>query len=100
VAVVEHPGIVESLRRSWALTKGFRWRILGLLLLVGVLGGIVGGIVGGVTAFVPSVARILISSMVNIVVASLAAVVHGVGYHDLRVAAEGLDTEELSAVFD
>lgn len=35
VIVMERPGILKSLRRSFILTVGQRWRILGILLIVG-----------------------------------------------------------------
>ena len=39
VAVVERPGIVASLRRSSMLTKGYRWQIFGMVLILGVADG-------------------------------------------------------------
>ncbi len=100
VAVVENPGIMSCLSRSMELTKGYRGRIFLLLLLLGVLGGIVGGIVGAVVSSLPVMIKLLLTTGLTVVVASLSAVVTAVGYHDLRVAAEGIDTVELAAIFD
>jgi hypothetical protein len=36
VKVAENKGIIDSLKRSWALTAGYRWQILGLTLLLSV----------------------------------------------------------------
>ncbi len=38
VCVIEKQGVIASLSRSRALTKGYRWQIFGLFLLVMVIG--------------------------------------------------------------
>lgn len=112
VAVIERSGL-SAIPRSAALTKGYRWRILGLglslffisLLLAIPLGAISGMVVfsamSGSASFGTSM-TILMS--VNWIIASFAgalwAVAYAVSYHDLRVAKEGADTEQIAAVFD
>lgn len=113
VAVIERCGL-GSLRRSMALTKGYRWRIFFLLLLLivvfigaGLLMGVVGIIIsevataGGVDAtsayFTGEVA---IEWVISAFLSALSAVFAAVTYHDLRVAKEGVDTQEIAAVFD
>lgn len=39
---VEDEGPLDALRRSWELARGNRWRLLGLVVLLGVVGGISG----------------------------------------------------------
>ena len=48
---VEDRRLIDSLRRSWALSRGNRWRLAGLLLLVGVVTGLVSSI-GSLVSFV------------------------------------------------
>ncbi|WP_312621453.1 hypothetical protein [Haloarcula sp. 1CSR25-25] len=48
---VEDRRLIDSLRRSWALSRGNRWRLAGLLLLVGVVTGLVSSI-GSLASFV------------------------------------------------
>jgi hypothetical protein len=48
---VEDRRLIDSLRRSWALSRGNRWRLAGLLLLVGVVTGLVSSI-GSLATFV------------------------------------------------
>jgi MFS family permease len=52
--VVERLGPFRSLARGRALTKGHRWKILGLLLLTLIIGAIVGAVLGTFLAYVPA----------------------------------------------
>jgi hypothetical protein len=110
VAVIERPGTVASLTRSAALTKGFRWRIFGLLVafmiaafaLAALSGGIAGTVAvilgGGEQAFETylDVIEWLWISLIMAAQATLSAV----GYYSLRVAKEGVDIGDIAAVFD
>ena len=94
--VIEKLGVMDSLRRSAQLTKGYRWQIFGLLALVGIISFIaqfvlilLGGITGQLLTFCWLVIAI-----------SFGAVLVAVVYHDLRVAKEGMDTDHLADVFD
>jgi hypothetical protein len=97
VCVIERPGVMASTSRSATLTKGYRWSIFGLLLLVSVIALVVslvltrlgGGIVG-----------VLLHFGWQIVSTAFGAVLVTVVYHDLRVAKEGIDIESLANVFD
>ena len=99
--VVERLGPIASLRRSAGLTKGNRLRLFGLflLLLIGLtalryLVNLVGLSIGGpFAAGVLDVAFDTLSSAFELV--AIAVV-----YHDLRVAKEGIDIEQLAALFD
>lgn len=101
VAVVERPGVVESLKRSADLTKGHRWQIFGIVLIVGIA-AIVAGVIlqfvllsaGGLTIF--SIG----SWVVNAVFGALFATLAAVGYYLLRVEKEGVDIDQIAKVFD
>ncbi|QPK81732.1 glycerophosphoryl diester phosphodiesterase membrane domain-containing protein [Schaalia sp. ZJ405] len=63
VAVLEERGPIESLKRSWTLTRGSFWKTLGRLLLItivmSVLTGIISSVVGigaGIFTFIGSIA--------------------------------------------
>jgi len=101
VAVIERPGVFASMKRSATLTKGNRWRIfaiVAILLLIGIVVTavleLVLPVVFGTTTF------ILFDWAVQSALAALGAVMTAVGYHDLRVAREGIDIETIAAVFD
>jgi hypothetical protein len=97
VCVIEKLGVGASTSRSAALTKGYRWSIFGLVLLVGAISLVVsflltllgGGIWGALLRF-----------GWQLVATSYGAVLVAVVYHDLRVAKEGIDIESLANVFD
>jgi hypothetical protein len=101
VAVVERPGIVASLNRSAVLTKGHRWRILGILVLLGVISWALGWFVGIV---LPLSGTYTLAAFGNWVVqaftTALGAVIAAVSYHALRVSKEGGDINDIAAVFD
>ena len=101
-AALESGSSSDALRRSWELTKGFRWKALGLgvvsicLILVvfvgvGVLGGILGGVMGGL-----DVVLAVIGACVSMLIYPVIPCVFTVFYYDLRVRKEGFDLEMLS----
>lgn len=103
--IVERIRIGEAWQRSFSLTAGFRWEIFGVLFVLGGLGFIVGM---GVEMLAQEMAwdpatRLLyyvpLTLGANLTVTGISAVASVVVYHDLRLAKEGLDDEELVAVF-
>lgn len=99
VCVVERPGVVASLSRSSALTKGCRWKIFGIVVVV-ILASIamqqVAPAVFGAEAHV----ALLAGYLLDMVVSAFGAVLSGVTYYQLRVAKEGVDIETIARVFD
>ena len=107
VLMVEGPGIIASLSRSRALTKGSRWRLLGLFLIaliattvvtmvISLVAGLVLMLLGDLGATVSTVVDLALQLFTTVFL----AVVLAVTYHDLRVAKEGVSTAQLAAVFD
>jgi hypothetical protein len=101
VCVVERLGPIASLRRSAGLTKGNRLRLFGLflVLLIGLtvlryLVNLAGLSIGG-----PFAAGIL-DVVFDALSTAFELVAIAVVYHDLRVAKEGIDIEQLAALFD
>jgi hypothetical protein len=100
-AVVEGTGPLESLSRSRKLAQGYRWHIFAILLVGGLFALLVGG--GAAVLFRSlsgPVSTLLVTVVPNAIVGSLTAVFSGVAYYQLRVAKEGIDIEQLAAVFD
>jgi hypothetical protein len=99
--VVEGRGPFESWSRSATLTKGYRWQIFGMTLLLAVISVIVNliliyGVLGpdsGVSYFV------LLYAWETVFTAYQGAVT-AVAYHRLRVLKEGADSDHVTAVFD
>jgi hypothetical protein len=113
VCVVEQLGPFRSLGRSRVLTKGHRWKLFGLTLLILLPAVIVGGILVGVTSVLlgtggivglPTALATPFGQIINLIWSAawgaFLAVVIVVTYHDLRVAKEGVDTEQIAAVFE
>jgi hypothetical protein len=112
VCVVEKLGPLRSLGRSRALTKGRRVKILGLTLLVLLPTAVVGGLIAvalvslgsgaalGLGAPLAGILGRIISLSWNAIWVAFYAVLAVVTYHDLRVAKEGVSTEQIAAVFE
>jgi hypothetical protein len=107
--VVEGLSPIKSLSRSAALTKGHRWRIFGVLMLMFfaslIIGGVVGGVIGGIGGATGALSQIRVplvtaQYVVQTLMVAYSAILTVVIYHDLRVGREGVDTERIAAVFD
>lgn len=64
---VEDRGPLESLRRSWGLSRGNRIRLIVLVIVIGILGGVI----GGVGAVFEAAGEPVIADVVSIVVNSV-----------------------------
>ncbi|WP_158814375.1 hypothetical protein [Methylocapsa sp. S129] len=99
--IVERLGPIQSLSRSAFLTKGNRWRIFGLLIVL-YLGT---ALASQLIIFLAKLAggaifSALVSLPIQGFVGSFSAVTIGVLYAQLRVAREGVDIEPIAKVFD
>jgi hypothetical protein len=100
VCVVERLGPVASLGRSRELTKGYRWRIFGLALLLVLISGMVLGIQKVLNVTVGGIPAIVGDGLLQVVFLAFQLIVYAVAYHDMRVDKEGIDIEQLASVFD
>jgi MFS family permease len=101
VCVVEKLGPFQSMGRSADLTKGHRWKIFGLMLLLFLISAVASSMIGAISAVVGGPILELIASVIwNGIWGAFYAVAAVVTYHDLRVAKEGVDIEQIASVFD
>jgi hypothetical protein len=114
VLVVEGWGPISSLGRSRYLTKGHRWKIFGMLLCLFIPVIIVAALVVAVIASLglgsalPTAAAfgryVTVAGIANVIWESIwaafFAILVVVTYHDLRVAKEGVGTEQIASVFE
>jgi hypothetical protein len=101
VCVVEKLGPLSSMGRSSRLTKGHRWKIFGLFLLLIIISLVVSQVVAVIFAAVGGPPLALIGAVLwGGVWGAFYAISVVVAYHDLRVAKEGTDIEQIAAVFD
>ncbi len=101
--VVENLDSYQSLQRSAELTKGYRWRVLGLIVLISIATGIFSGTAAFVAAlFFPrdQLLLILLTNIVLLFPQAVGCVMYPVIYYSLRSAKEGVSIDSLANVFD
>lgn len=108
---IERGGVLQGLRRSNYLLGGQRWRVFGLLVILGVASSVVVlsiALIGGVgLTNLASLTSISTTSPIGIAIFIFSALISAfdgvlitVSYYHLRVEKEGAITEDLVQVFD
>ena len=109
VCVVEGLGPFASMQRNADLTRGYRWKIFGLLvvallLLIGtsIVVGIPTDLIVSLTP--EGLARTVVYNIIDTIVIAIYTAYFNIVlvmiYRDLRIAKDGVDTEQIAAVFD
>jgi hypothetical protein len=100
VAALEPVGPIHAIRRSWWLSNGHRWRILGLQILLGVLQAVLSTLISFIfiAAFISdTTVRLVLQNVINVIATVLWAPVEWgtftILYFDLRVRKEALDLQ-------
>jgi len=101
VCVVEQLGPWASMRRSRELTKGHRWKIFGLFVLLIIISAVAGSTIQAAFTAMGGTPLALVGDVLwNGVWGAFYAIAVVVTYHDLRAAKEGIDIDQIAAVFD
>lgn len=100
VCIVERLGPVKSLGRSSALTKGHRWKVFGLWLVIMLITAVGSGMLGGISVATGPIVGGLLKLIWGALAGAFNAIMVVVAYHDLRVVKEGVDTDRIASVFD
>ncbi len=107
VVVVEHVGPMAALRRSYALVRPQLLRIIGIVIVTGLLLGVIGGVLGALSlpfSFIggrtAQLATGLISTIALMVTVPFEANIGLLLYVDARVRLEALDVAVLTAELD
>ena len=99
--VVERLGPIRSMGRSRQLTKGHRWKIFGLMLLLFLISGIISPTLAVALSAMGGETLVMIGNLIwSGIWGAFYAIAAVVAYHDLRAAKEGIDIEQIAAVFD
>jgi uncharacterized membrane protein len=99
--VVEQLGPFRSMGRSSQLTKGHRWKVFGLILVLILISAIIGSMVSVILRLLGSPVLTAIGGLIwNGIWGAIYSIAVVVTYHDLRVAKEGVDIEHIASVFD
>lgn len=100
VATLEGVGPIGAIRRSFSLSKGNRWRILGLQLLLVVINGVISAIVSAVfvttiisDAGLRAAAQQVVNAVTTIAWAPVEWGTFAILYYDLRVRREAFDLQ-------
>ena len=93
------------MKRSAQLTQGVKWHIFGILFLLGVLSTVSDlilqeAVLGNNPSIDQAKIYLVATVLVGIIWATLNAVANAVAYHDIVTQREGVDLEELVAIFD
>lgn len=97
--VAEKAGVGEALSRSRALTKGERWKVFAVLLVILVIYYAVSAGSALLIGLVP-IAGIALYIFAQLLGYAFLAVSPAVTYFELRQANEGVDIDEIAKVFD
>ena len=90
------------MQRSAGLTKGNRWKLAGMIIVLNIITWIGSGLVAAATAEAGMTIGLMAYLIWSALVGAFSAILGVVIYHDLRVAKEGVDinTNQIAAVFD
>jgi hypothetical protein len=101
VCIIERLGPIDSMRRSSRLTKGHRWQILGLAICLALLNSMGGGMLGASLNAIGGESLKLVGDVLwSGVFGAASAIAAAVAYYELRAAKEGIDVEQVAAVFE
>jgi hypothetical protein len=99
--VIEGRGPIESMRRSSELTKGHRWKFFGLAICLGILNAVGSGMLGAsLNAMGGENLKLVGDVLWSGVFGAASTIAAVVAYYELRVAKEGIDVEQVAAVFE
>lgn len=117
--VLENLGVFAAIGRSWSLTRGNFWRLLGINILTTIITSMVAGIFGGIASalsviFVVAgssspedaitsintayILTMVVSTIAQLLILPFTSSVNALLYIDLRMRKEGLDVELRNAV--
>jgi hypothetical protein len=100
VATLEGAGPIAALQRSWRLSAGNRWRIIGIQLLLFVLNVVISGLVSAIfvgsligDATLRTILQQVVSIITNVAWAPVQWGAFAILYYDLRVRHEAFDLQ-------
>ncbi len=98
-AVIEQTGVINGLRRSAELTRGYRWKVFGVIVIIYIGQFALERVTNFLLAAAP-IFSFMASFLITVAITAYFAVVTAVCYHDLRVLKDGVGADEIARVFD
>ena len=99
VLIQEQLGVFGSMSRSRALTKGSRWSLFGLFLILIILALVIQSMSAVVVYLFHGIIAAFLAALVQTVVSMVISVATAVSYVELRQAKEGTSVGELAEIF-
>ncbi|MER9214943.1 hypothetical protein NKI54_23205 [Mesorhizobium sp. M0663] len=100
VLIQERLGVFGSMSRSRALTKGSRWPLFGLFLILIIIAMVIQSVmVGAVVLFGGTIIADVAGALVSTISSMVLSVATAVSYVELRQVKEGTSVEDLAEIF-
>jgi hypothetical protein len=99
VLIQERLGVLGSMSRSRVLTKGNRWPLFGLFLILVIIAIVIQMAIGVVVVLFHGILAAVVAALVQTVVSMVASVASAVSYVELRQVKEGTSVDELAEIF-
>ncbi|AZO08399.1 MULTISPECIES: hypothetical protein [unclassified Mesorhizobium] len=99
VLVQERLGVFGSMSRSRALTKGNRWSLFGLFVIITILAIVIQAVLGTVVYLFGGIIGTVLSAVVSAVMSTIMSTATAVTYVELRQVKEGTSIDELAEIF-
>lgn len=99
VLVQERLGVFGSMSRSRVLTKGNRWSLFGLFLILVILSIVIQAVLGTVVYIFGGIIGSVLGALVSAVMSTIMSTATAVSYVELRQAKEGTSVDELAKIF-
>jgi ACR3 family arsenite efflux pump ArsB len=98
--VIERAGPIGGFKRSLALTKGRRWPVLGIILILAIANGLTSVLTWSLMAEAAPIGGAVLNALATLFFVVLAAVLSAVGYFHLRAEKEGRALDAVVRSFD
>ncbi|RJT37254.1 hypothetical protein D3227_18885 [Mesorhizobium waimense] len=99
VLIQERLGVLGSMSRSRVLTKGSRWALFGLFLILLIIAAVIQWVMLAVVVLLGGIVAELALALVQSVVSMVLSVAAAVSYVELRQVKEGTSVDELAEIF-
>jgi hypothetical protein len=99
VLVQERLGVFGSMSRSRALTKGTRWSLFGLFLILAILAIVIQLILGTAVYLFGGIIGSVVGALVSAIMSTVMSTATAVSYVELRQVKEGTSVDELAEIF-
>ncbi|RWN56785.1 hypothetical protein [Mesorhizobium sp.] len=99
VLIQERLGVLGSMSRSRVLTKGSRWALFGLFLILMIITMVIQSVMAAIVLLLDGIVADVAATMLSTVVSMVLSVATAVSYVELRQVKEGTSVDELAEIF-